>query len=100
MIDIETQLRSYQKASNIRGETRLMCGRAADEIKSMRTALCWGIGAALNEMKARSLPLEWSPEGGIGKMLAALGVTATKMTPEVWDVVQGKILRVDGEEVP
>ena len=47
MIDIETHLRSYQHAENIRGETRAMCGRAADEIKRLRAvetaaaAVCW-----------------------------------------------------------
>lgn len=59
----------------------------------LREALSWGIGAALNELKASDLPLEWSPNGGIGRMLAALGVVATSMTPEVWDVVQGKSVR-------
>jgi len=39
MIDIETQLRSYQHATNIRGATREMCGRAADEIKQLRMTL-------------------------------------------------------------
>ncbi len=36
MIDIVTQLRSYQHASNIRGEVRVMAGRAADEIDRLR----------------------------------------------------------------
>lgn len=63
------------------------------KIDELREALCWGVSAALNELQARGLPLEWSPSGGIGKMLAALNVNATTMTPEVWGVVQGKILR-------
>lgn len=36
MIDIVTQLRSYQMAENIRRDTREMCGRAADEIERLR----------------------------------------------------------------
>ena len=39
MIDIETQLRSYQHATNVRLEVRQMTGRAADEIKRLRSAL-------------------------------------------------------------
>jgi hypothetical protein len=39
MIDIETQLRSYATAKNIRMEIREMAQRAADEIIRLRAAL-------------------------------------------------------------
>ena len=35
-VEIVTQLRSYQYATNIRGEVRSMAGRAADEIDRLR----------------------------------------------------------------
>lgn len=35
-VEIVTQLRSYQHATNIRGETRQMAQRAADEIDQLR----------------------------------------------------------------
>jgi hypothetical protein len=44
MVEIVTQLRSYQHASNVRGETRQMAQRAADEIDRLRAALHWALG--------------------------------------------------------
>lgn len=62
---------------------RLVATAHNTEMLRLEAALRWGIGAALNELTARNIPLEWSPNGGIGKMLAALGVNATTMTDEV-----------------
>lgn len=56
---------------------------AAAKIEQLTEALRFGIGAALNELTAHNIPLEWSPNSGIGRMLAALGVDATTMTDEV-----------------
>lgn len=38
-VEIVTQLRSYQHATNVRGEVRQMAQRAADEIERLRALL-------------------------------------------------------------
>jgi hypothetical protein len=40
-------------------------------------ALRYGLGCQLNTMIADGMTLEWTPESGIGVMLAALGCTST-----------------------
>lgn len=62
----------------------------ADSIDQMRAALAYGIGSALNEMALRGLPLEWSPRGGIGVMLTALGFTETKMAPALQEFLNSE----------
>lgn len=42
-------------------------------LDALRAALRYGVGCAINELVSRDLPLEWSPNSGIGTMLAALG---------------------------
>ncbi len=39
MIDIETHLRSYEHSSIIPSDTRIMCGRAANEVVRLRDEL-------------------------------------------------------------
>lgn len=75
MIDIETQLRSYQHATNIRGDTRTMCGRAADEIvrlRDIRTLL----------LKALSFATSGQEEPSVG-LLEAPVTTALKAREEI-----------------
>lgn len=75
MIDIETQLRSYQHADNIRGETRLMCRRAADEIKRLRDDR-WKHGAeCMRQAILQQLPSEYAcnPKW-IADMICAIAV--------------------------
>lgn len=60
MIDIITQLRSYQMASNIRGETRTMCGRAANEIERLRERVAelqaqWGYTESIQTLEIERL---------------------------------------------
>lgn len=55
MIDIGTQLRSYHKADNIRMETRVMCGRAADEIERL-TLENWQLKGALGYPVPGNIP--------------------------------------------
>jgi hypothetical protein len=42
------------------------------ECSKYRKALIAGIGANLNEMTSKGLPLEWSTSSGTGQMMAAL----------------------------
>ena len=46
-------------------------------VAKLEAALRYGAGSAINELTARGLPKEWSPESGIGVMLEALGCAAT-----------------------
>ncbi len=58
--------------------------RAYSEARDeLRDALAYGIGAAMNELSVRGLPLEWSRESGIGVMLRALGCEDLRMTDAV-----------------
>ena len=52
MIEVVTQLRSYQHANNIRKEIRLMTGRAADEIERLRAALQELLDDPLSDIRA------------------------------------------------
>ena len=54
-------------------------------------ALRYGAGSAINELTARSLPPEWSPESGIGKMLSALGCHETRLNDTVRSALSGQI---------
>lgn len=56
---------------------------AAEEIEMLRAALKIGIGCTLNELATHKLPLEWSPDAGLGTMLKALGCSSTKFDEEV-----------------
>jgi hypothetical protein len=49
----------------------------AERVIELERALKFGIGASINELVSQRLPLEWSSEGGIGVMLAALGRSDT-----------------------
>lgn len=63
---------------------------AADEIDRLRQALRYGIGTVLNERSNEKLPLEWTPDSGIGRMLAALDIDATCMDDTVRAALGGQ----------
>ena len=60
------------------------------EIDQLREALRYGCGAEINELVARDLPAEWSPNSGIGKMLAALGCSSTTLDVAARAALEGK----------
>lgn len=58
-----------------------------DAVEGLRTALKFGIGSALNELVAIGMPLEWSSNSGLGKMLTALGCTSLSYDEGVRDLI-------------
>lgn len=53
------------------------------EIETLRAALKIGVGCTLNELAQAKLPLEWTPDAGLGTMLKALGCSSTKFDESV-----------------